>query len=90
MPFYSVSYDLHEGESYGAIIGRLEELGAVRALESFWLVELADVDAGPVKDHLAQYLPDAKDKLMVIQFERKPRFTRAFSPAIEWIQERFP
>lgn len=91
MPYYSIEYDLKAGQNYKPIIGAIEELGGVRALDSYWLIELSDADAEPVRDHFKQFLPTPDtDKLMVIEFSKRPRFTRAFKAALEWIQARFP
>lgn len=89
MPLYVVSYDLKVGGDYEPLTNRLEELHAVRALESFWLVDLADNGTVDVRDHLQQFLPSTNDKLMVVKFVERPRFTRAFTAAVSWIQHRF-
>jgi hypothetical protein len=34
---YSISYDLHEGDDYSAVIARLNELNAVHWLDSTWV-----------------------------------------------------
>ena len=90
MAYFVVNYDLKEGQDYKPIIDALESLGGVRALESFWLIDLNNTTL-EAKNHFATYLPTpAKDKLMVVQFSERPRFTRAFTAAVDWIKEHFP
>lgn len=87
MSYFAISYDLVAGKDYETLIDELERLGAVKAQLSYWLVEL-DNSVTEVKDHLAGFIDD-DDRLMVIKFTERPRFTIAFKPASDWIKNRF-
>lgn len=87
MAYFAITYDLVKNKDYQDLINVLEDLGAVRAQLSFWLLDL-DTQTATLKAHLAAYV-DEDDKLMVIRFTDRPRFTRAFTPAIDWIKQRF-
>lgn len=87
MAYFAVSYDLNDEKDYKRLTDELKSLGAVKAQLSYWLVELNSATAD-VKEHLADFVDD-DDMLMVIRFTDRPRFTRAFKPAIEWIKEHF-
>jgi hypothetical protein len=89
MPYFVVNYDLKESDNYQPLIKEIERLGGVRALESFWLIELNNT-AEQVRDHYKPFRPSPEqDKLMVVEFSVRPRFTRAFSAAVDWIKSRF-
>lgn len=41
-----------------------------------------------LRDHLKKYV-DEDDKLIVIEFSKKPAYTRGFTTGANWIKERF-
>ena len=89
MAYFVVNYDLKENDNYEVLIKEIERLQGVRALESFWLIDLNNT-AEELRDHFKQFLPSPEqDKLMVVEFSVRPRFTRAFSAAVDWIRSRF-
>lgn len=85
MALFSVTYDLVAEKDYEALIDRLKELDTVKVQLSHWLLS-ADNTANEVKDHLAQYIDD-DDKLMVIEFTKRPAFTKAFAGTNDWLNE---
>ncbi|TFL17252.1 hypothetical protein [Jannaschia formosa] len=87
MALFSVTYDLIAAKDYDALIDRLKELDTVRVQASHWLLSV-DNTAKEVKDHLAQYIDD-DDKLMVIEFSKKPVFTKANAGTNAWLGAHF-
>ena len=63
MATFVASYDLRKNRSYEPLWTRLGEWGAVRALESLWLIS-ADTTAAAIRDDLVRYI-DADDGLVV-------------------------
>jgi hypothetical protein len=62
-----VTYDLHNQRSYPPIQEKLESWGAVRLLESVWLVSL-DITAAQVRDALKAVV-DAHDAVAVLELK---------------------
>lgn len=64
MNLYLVSYDLMtKVQNYPLIIGRLTQYGALRVLDSLWIVR-SPAAVGAVRDDLAKYI-DPNDRLFV-------------------------
>ncbi len=87
MAYFTISYDLVADKDYESLINRLEALDAVKTQLSYWLLEL-DNTAEQVKSDLASYMDD-DDKLMVIEFSKKPAWTKGFKGTSAWINSRF-
>jgi len=87
MAFFSITYDLVEDKNYDTLIDRLNELDTVKVQLSQWLLS-ANNTAKEVKDHLAQYI-DGDDRLMVIEFTKKPAYTYALKGTNAWLDEHF-
>ncbi|MCP5365844.1 MAG: CRISPR-associated protein Cas2 [Hyphomicrobiales bacterium] len=87
MALFSVTYDLIAEKDYDALIKRLNELDTVKVQLSQWLLS-ADNTAAEVKSHLAQYVDD-DDKLMVIEFNKKPAYTKAIKGTNDWLDRFF-
>ncbi|AYE87239.1 hypothetical protein K3758_14720 [Sulfitobacter sp. W002] len=85
MALFTVTYDLIAEKDYDSLIGRLKELDTARVQLSQWLLS-ADNSATEVKDHLAQYVDD-DDKLMVIEFTKRPAFTKAIAGTNDWLDK---
>lgn len=59
-----VSYDLRApGRDYTTLIAQIKKLGAIRPLESMWLVKTSSTPE-QIRDFLKQYM-DANDRLFV-------------------------
>jgi CRISPR/Cas system-associated endoribonuclease Cas2 len=84
MALYGINYDLIKRKDYPELWKALEQLGAFRTLASFWLANLTNEDPQEVVDHLHQFI-DADDKLMVVRFIGKPKFTTANRGTNDWI-----
>lgn len=65
MSNFLVSYDLHNKRNYQPLYDALERLGAVRILESVWLLSTS-MGAGELREHLRQFI-DGDDSLVVIE-----------------------
>ena len=87
LAYFTVSYDLLRNKDYQRIIDELKRLEATKVLLSMWFVEL-DNTAQQVKDHLAGFLDD-DDRLVVVEFSKKPAYTRALEGTNAWVNARF-
>lgn len=87
MAYFVVSYDLINNKDYQRLIDELERLSAAKMLLSQWLVELNNT-AQEVKDHLVDFV-DGDDRLVVIEFDKRPAYTRMFTTGADWIKARF-
>ncbi|MGO4519010.1 hypothetical protein AB4076_00220 [Dyella sp. 2RAF44] len=67
MSLYVISYDLHKVRHYGPLINALKTAGAVEALESFWLANLAQT-AIQVRDAVQSWI-DADDSVVVLEIK---------------------
>lgn len=90
MAWFVVSYDLRKQRNYQPLYDKFAEWGAVRALESFWLVDVTG-RAEHVRDAL-RALIDSDDGLLVV--ELKPNFDwallRTLNGASDWLKSRSP
>jgi hypothetical protein len=86
MAHFAVSYDLHNQRTYTPVWNLLRSWGAVRLLESLWLVTLNST-AGQVRDAL-QRAADADDSVAVIELKTGSDWAcvRAKSAGIEWLR----
>ncbi|WP_170566008.1 CRISPR-associated protein Cas2 [Ruegeria atlantica] len=87
MAYFAISYDLVAQNGYKPLFCRLEELGAVKTQLSFWLVK-SNNTAQEVKNDLEDFIDD-NDRLMVIEFSKRPRFNWGFKGTRKWIEDRF-
>lgn len=90
MAYFVVTYDLvNRNESdYKELWDEMDRLGAAKYQDSAYFVELNNT-ALEVKDHLRDYIHE-KDRLMVIEFVKRPNYTRCFTAGHEWLKARFP
>ena len=87
MALFSVTYDLIKEKDYDRLINRLKELDTVKVQLSQWFLS-AENTATEIKDHLAQYVDD-DDKLMVVEFSKRPQFTKAIKGTNDWLSKFF-
>jgi CRISPR/Cas system-associated endoribonuclease Cas2 len=87
MALFSVTYDLVKEKDYRKLIDRLKELDTVKVQMSQWFLSASNT-AAEVKDHLAEYIDD-DDKLMVVEFSKKPSFTKAIAGTNDWLDKHF-
>lgn len=67
MAHFMTSYDLHNQRTYEPVWDKLESWGAVRILESMWLVTLNNT-AAQVRDALKAVV-DTDDSIVVIELK---------------------
>lgn len=67
MALYLVSYDLHGQRVYGPLIEALDDLKAVRAMDSVWLLTYSG-SAAHLRDSLQEYV-DHDDSLAVVELK---------------------
>jgi hypothetical protein len=67
MRLYAVSYDVHEDRNYQLLIEGLRKVGAVKLLESLWLIAVND-GAGDVTDWMRS-LANKDDPVVVIELQ---------------------
>lgn len=86
MAHFVVSYDLHKQRTYEPVWERLESWGAVRLLESLWLVSLNNT-ASDLRDSLKEVM-DADDSAAVIELKTGSDWaTRcALRPGTDWLK----
>jgi hypothetical protein len=87
MAYFVVSYDLIKRKDYPELIGALEELGAQKSLLSQWFVDNA-CSAADLYAHLLPHI-DGDDRLMVIEFSKKPAWNIGLKGTRDWIEARF-
>lgn len=88
LALFVLTYDLVKNKDYDKLITELERLEAAKIALSVWFLEVENT-AGEVRDHLMGFIDD-DDKLVVIEFEKKPRYSRGFKTGAAWIDARFP
>src|SRR5262245_29459523 len=86
MAHFAISYDLHKQRTYEPVWNLLKSWGAVRLLESFWVVTLNNT-AGQVRDAL-QRVVDTDDSVAVIEIKTGSDWAclRAKSAGVEWLR----
>jgi hypothetical protein len=67
MAHFGISYDLHNRRTYEPLWRLLESWGAVRLLESYWIVTLPNT-AAQVRDAL-QKVVDSDDSLAIVELK---------------------
>lgn len=87
MPLFSVTYDLIKEKNYSALIDKLNELDSVKVQLSQWLISINNT-ASEVKEYLGYYV-DEDDKLMVIEFSKRPQFTKSLKGTNDWLNNHF-
>lgn len=87
MAHFVVSYDLHKQRTYQAVWDLLESWGAVRLLESMWLVSLNNA-ASEVRDALKGAI-DNDDSTSVLELKPGSDWaaTRAQKAGVKWLKE---
>ncbi|CAH1658000.1 CRISPR-associated endoribonuclease Cas2 [Hyphomicrobiales bacterium] len=87
MAYFVVSYDLQDEKDYPELWEEMDRLKAVKCLLSMYLVELNST-AKDVREHLSSYI-DQDDRLMVIEFSKKPSYQKALAGTNNWVNPRF-
>lgn len=88
MAYFCITYDLIASKDYERLIDEIERLDGAKIALSVWLLDLTNDDAGEVKDHFSNFI-DEDDRLVVIKFSERPRYTRGYNDGRDWISKRF-
>lgn len=85
MAHYVISYDLHKQRTYEPVWTLLEGWGAVRLLESLWLLTI-NAGAGAVREAL-QGAADSDDSVAVIELKLGSEWSsiRAKQAGVDWL-----
>jgi hypothetical protein len=85
MAHFIISYDLHKQRTYQPVWNTLEGWGAVRLLESLWVVTLNNT-VGEVREALLKVI-DSDDSVAVIELKAGSGWasTRARQAGVDWL-----
>lgn len=85
MAHYVISYDLHNQRTYQPVWNLLNRWGAVRLLESLWVVT-SEAQAGALRDALVQVI-DNDDSVAVIELTPGAHWAsvRAQQAGVDWL-----
>jgi len=85
MPFYVVSYDLRKKDEfdYETLWDDLADRDAVKVQESVYLLK-SDLSRKDVKEHFASLMHE-DDYLLVVEFEKRPSWTKALKGTRLWV-----
>jgi hypothetical protein len=86
MAHFIISYDLHNTRTYAPVWEKLESWGAVRLLESLWVVSLENT-AIEVRDALKGVIDD-DDSTAVVELKRGSMWgtTLAKKAGVDWLK----
>ncbi|MEV4934573.1 hypothetical protein [Sphingobium sp. LSP13-1-1.1] len=87
MAHFMISYDLHNGRNYQPLWNQLQHWGAVRLLESLWIVSLTGT-AIQVRDVL-NTVTDSDDSVAVIEVKTGSMWAtrNCKAPGVEWLKK---
>jgi hypothetical protein len=92
MALFVVAYDLVEDGSgkrnYGDIEADLESMDSCRTQDSIWYVAW-DSAQSELFGRLKAFLHN-DDRLMVVEFNKRPSWTKAFQGTRAWLDNHFP
>ena len=89
MSLFVIAYDLVKRKDYPELWGELKRLKAQKVLLSTYLADLNNT-AQEVLDHLKGYLSNSDDRLMVIEFSKRPAWTAGLKGTRDSIKSHFP
>ena len=90
MALFVVAYDLKNAdtEDYKALKDALDRMDSVHTQESVWYVDRASSSKG-LYDLLKPHMSEG-DKLMVVEFSKKPTWNVGLKGTKDWIDRKFP
>ena len=88
MATFVLTYDLVKRKDYQTLWDELERLGAHRALDSFWLVDLNNT-AKEVHDHFKGFVDD-DDRIWVSELTKKHWYSNAKGGTNQWLKKNPP
>lgn len=87
MAHFLITYDLIKDKDYKKLIHELKRLEAHRPALSVWFADLNNT-AVEVRDHLKAFV-DKDDKLVVVEFSKRPAVFNAFTGTKDWLDARY-
>lgn len=89
MAYFVVTYDLigRNESAYKELWDEMNRLGAAKYQDSAYFLEVNET-ALRVRDHLKEYIHE-NDRLMVVEFFKRPSYTRCFTLGHAWLKARF-
>ena len=90
MAYFVVTYDLRQKdwEEYDTLIKEIEKMNSVKYQESCWFIDQQKT-ALQVFNQLKAYIHE-DDRLMVVEFSKKPAWHKGLPGTKVWIEARFP
>jgi hypothetical protein len=89
MAFFVVNCDLRRKDEfdYQELWDEFERLGAVKYQKSDYFLSVANT-ADEIRDYFKRFVHE-DDSLMVIEFEKKPKFTKSVKGTNAWIEKHW-
>ncbi len=88
MAYFAVSYQLNKQKDYQALWDEFARLGAHKAMNDYYLVDVNLTSANGMRDHLAKFV-DEDDMLFVVKLESRPAPKRCFQGTAAWLDKHF-
>jgi hypothetical protein len=85
MGLFSVTYDLIGKKDYQKLWDEFDNLGAHKALNSYYLVNYHADKPSALLNHLEQFIDD-DDRLLVQPFSRGPAYRNALKGTKAWLK----
>ena len=86
MALFAVTYDLIAGKDYPRLTAELKRLNGHKPALSVWFVDVTSSTADELRDHLKRFV-DADDRIVVIEFSKRPAHILAFEGTNAWIEK---
>lgn len=90
MAFFVVTYDLRKKDEfdYQHLWDEFDKLDAVKYQESDYLLAASNT-ADEVKAHFKKFMHE-DDLLMVVEFEKKPKYSKSLKGTNAWVDKHWP
>jgi hypothetical protein len=88
MTTFVLTYDLIKRKDYPTLWAELGRLGAHRALESFWLINVSN-SAKELLDHFKRFV-DSDDRLWISELTKMHTFSNARTGTNAWLAKNPP
>lgn len=88
MAIFSVSYQLNKEKNYQPLWAEMKRLGAHKAMNDYYLLELDLESPEDLRDHLRQYI-DGDDMLFVCMLTVRPAPWKCYKGTSDWLTARF-
>lgn len=85
---FTVSYQLNKNKNYPALWTEMSRLGAHKAMNDYYLVDVNLVEAEQLRAHLSKFV-DSDDMLFVCALDRRPAAHRCYKGTNDWLDAHF-